>query len=192
MLYLDHLLNLELPPINHSCSTCGSLDTFFRFLDCYGGCWFCQDCLIESHNYHPFHWPHEWKNGSFEHISLCDLGYVFKLGHCILGAECPEDDGIFGDRQMTIIHVNGVFEHCMRFCKCQGANSEHIQLFNHHFFLRVSIALKPLLLWMSWNNMGLMQWSVKCWLRVFFQKLRRVTNNAFPEEVPVCSSFNFI
>ena len=62
------------------------------------------------------------------------MGYVFKLGHCVLGAECPEDDGIFGDRQMTIIHVNGVFKHCMRFCKCQGANLEHIQLFDHRLF----------------------------------------------------------
>ena len=117
------------------------------------------------------------------------MGYVFKLGHCVLGAECPEDDGIFRDRQMTIIHVNGVFKHCVRFCKCQGANLEHIQLFDHHLF---SSSFDCPQTAFTLDVMGLMQWSVKRRLRVFFQKLRRVTNNAFPKEVPVCSSFNFI
>ena len=191
-LYLDHLLNHELPPIDLSCSTCGSLDARFRCLDCYGGCWFCQDCLIQSHNYHPFHRPQEWKNGSFEDISLCDLGYVFRLGHCISGAECPEDYGILGDRQMTIIHVNGVFEHCVRFCKCQGANSEHIQLFDHRLFSssfdrpQTAFTLDVL------EYYGIDALECKTSAQSFFQKLRRVTNNAFPEEVPVCSSFNFI
>ena len=128
--YLNHLLNLEMPPNNFSCTTCGSLKAKFRCLDCYGRYWWCQGCLIQSHTQHPFHQPQQWKDGSFKKISLCDLGYIFQLGHSSPEGNCPEDDDVFGDRQMTIIHVNGIFQHCISFCKCPGAKSEHIQLFD--------------------------------------------------------------
>lgn len=47
-------------------------------------------------------------------IFLSVTWVMFRLRHSIFGADCSEDDSIFGDRQMMIIHVNGVFEHCVR------------------------------------------------------------------------------
>ena len=79
--YLDHLLNLEMPPPNLSCHICGLLDGEFRCLDCYGPQWCCRSCLLNGHGQHPFHRLQQWKGGSFENVSLCELGYVLNLGH---------------------------------------------------------------------------------------------------------------
>jgi hypothetical protein len=178
-----------MPPSDLSCSTCGCPEALFRCLDCYGRHWWCQGCLLKCHNYHPFHRPQQWKDGSFENVSLCKLGYVFRLGHSVAGQLCVEDENNFGDRQMTIIHVNGVFEHCVRFCQCPGANLEHLQLFDHSLFSssfdrpQTAFTLDVL------EYFGIDAMECKTSAQSFFQKLRRVTNNAFPEEVPVSCSF---
>jgi hypothetical protein len=123
--YLHHLLNLELPPSHLTCTACKKVEAEFRCLDCYGPHWWCKACLINAHGLHPFHRPQRWIDGSFERVLLCDLGYIFFLGHSSAGLRCPDDNNLFGDRVMTLIHVNGVFEHCVRFCRCQGAIPEH-------------------------------------------------------------------
>lgn len=69
-----------------------------------------------------------------QNVPLWDLGYVFILGHSSEGRSFPEEANLFGDRRMTFIHVNGVFDDCVRFCRCNGAISEYEQLFNHRLF----------------------------------------------------------
>jgi hypothetical protein len=169
---------------------CGELGSHFRCLDCYGPHWWCKSCLIAGHRHHPFHRPQQWKEGSFENVSLCDLGYVFVLGHIGTGLQCPEDDNLLGDRPMALIHSNGVFEHCVRFCRCQGAVPEHEQLFQHRLFSssfdrpQTAFSLDVL------DYYGIDAMECKTSAQSFFQKLRRVTNNAFPDELPVSSSFS--
>jgi hypothetical protein len=186
--YLQHLLNLELPPPNRSCTTCGEVGALFRCQDCYGPHWWCKRCLLETHRHHPFHRPQQWKDGSFENISLSNLGYVFVLGHSSTHLRCPDEDNMFGDRLMTLIHVNGIFEHCVRFCRCQGALSEHEQLFAHWLFStsfdrpQTAFTLDVL------DYYGIDAMECKTSAQSFFHKLRRVTNNAFPDELPVSSS----
>jgi len=113
------------------------------------------------------------------------MGYIFILGHSSSGGCCPEMNNVWGDRPMVLIHVNGVFKHCVRFCRCQGAISEHEQLFNNHLFPstfdRPETAFTlDVLEYYSIDSM-----ECKTSAQSFFQKLRRVTNNAFPEQVPV-------
>jgi hypothetical protein len=184
--YLNHLLNLEMPPINLACSSCGHIEAGFRCLDCYGSHWWCQSCLIARHAEHPFHRPQQWKETSFENVSLCDLGYIFVLGHSSSGRSCPDDDNLFGDRHMTVIHVNGVFEHCIRFCRCLGASSEHEQLFCHRLFPSTFDRPETAFTLDVLDYYGIDAMECKTSAQSFFQKLRRVTNNAFPHEVPVC------
>ena len=99
--YLNHLLDLEMPSTSLTCSICGHIEPGFRCLDCYGSHWWCKSCLIEN-------------------VSLCDLGYVFTLGHSSPGHSCLKDDNLFGDWCMTLIHVNGVALHqvlSLQWCK---------------------------------------------------------------------------
>jgi hypothetical protein len=92
---------------------------------------------------------------------------------------------MFGDREMTLIHVNGVFQHCVRFCRCQGAIPEHEQLFTHRLFSSsfdrpvTAFTLDVL------EYYGIDAMECKTSAQSFFHKLRRVTNNAFPDELPV-------
>jgi CxC2 like cysteine cluster associated with KDZ transposases len=123
-----------MPLTNLACSSFSCIKAGFCCLDCYELHWWCQSCLILHHAQHPFHHSQQWKEGSFENVSLCDLGYVFILGHSSSGHLCPDNDNLFEDCRMTVIHVNGVFDHCIRFCHCPGAASEHEQLFCHWLF----------------------------------------------------------
>jgi hypothetical protein len=188
--YLNHLLDLEMPPASLTCSICGHIEPGFRCLDCYGSHWWCRSCLIDCHAHHPFHRPQQWKDGCFENVSLCDLGYVFILGHSSSGHSCPEDENLFGDRRMTLIHVNGVFEHCIRFCRCHGASSEHEQLFCHRLFPSTFDRPETAFTLDVLDYYGIDAMECKTSAQSFFQKLRRVTNNAFPDDVPVRSSFS--
>ena len=112
-LYLSHLLNQETPPSDLTCHTCNAELGKYRCMDCYGSHWWCKACLITSHCHHPFHCPQQFKDGSFEHISLSDLGFVFILSHSSSLGCCPEDDDIFADRKMVLVHLNGVLKHCI-------------------------------------------------------------------------------
>ena len=111
------------------------------------------------------------------------------LGHAGSGSSCGNEENLMADRKMTVIHINGVHEHCIRFCKCQGVISEHEQLFCHRLFSstfdRPETAFTlDLLEYYTIDSM-----ECKTSAQSFFQKLRRVTNNAFPEEVPVRLKF---
>jgi hypothetical protein len=122
---------------------------------------------------------------------LRDLGYVFVLGHSGSGGCCPEDGDLFGDRKMTIIHVNGIFELSVRFCKCQGAISEHEQLFSQRLFPSTFDRPETAFTLDVLEYYAIDSMECKTSAQSFFQKLRRVANNAFPDEVPVCFPFSF-
>lgn len=188
-LYLTHLLNQELPPSDLSCHSCNEELGKYRCLDCYGTHWWCRACLLKSHQNHPFHRPQEFKDDSFENISLSDLGYVLVLGHSSSLGCCPEVDDIFADRRMVLVHVNGVFEHCIRFCKCEGALPDHEQLFVHRLFPSTFNRPETAFTFDVLDYYGIDAMECKTSAQSFFQKLRRVTNNAFPSEVPVRFSF---
>lgn len=90
---------------------------------------------------------------------------------------------------MTLIHVNGVFEHCVRFCRCLGAMSEHEQLFKHRLFPSTFDRPETAFTFDLLDYFSVDSMECKTSAQSFFQKLRRVTDNAFPDEVPVSSPF---
>lgn len=189
--YSRHILNLELPPLNLTCHSCPA-EGRYRCLDCYGALWFCRGCLLRAHRQHPFHRPQEFKEGSFEKMSLSDLGYVFILGHSLASGCCPDEENFFADRRVVLIHINGIFEHFVRFCKCLGSLPEHEQLFNHRLFPSTFDRPETAFTLDVLDYFGIDAMECKTSAQSFFQKLRRVTNNAFPGEVPVSLPFHSI
>lgn len=111
------------------------------------------------------------------------------LGHSGSGLGCPDDDNWLGDRKMTVVHVNGVFEHCVRFCRCQGAIPEHEQLFTHRLFPSSFDRPETVFTMDVLEYYGIDAMECKTSAQSFFQKLRRLTKNAFPDELPVRSFF---
>jgi hypothetical protein len=90
---------------------------------------------------------------------------------------------------MTVVHVNGVFELCVTFCRCQGAISEHEQLFRERLFPCTFERPETAFTLDVLDYYGIDAMECKTSAQSFFQKLRRVTNNAFPDLVPVCSHY---
>jgi hypothetical protein len=86
---------------------------------------------------------------------------------------------------MTLIHVNGVFEICVSFCRCQDAIPEHEQLFRHCLFSATFDRPETAFTLDVLDYYAIDAMECKTSAQSFFQKLRRVTENAFPEEVPV-------
>ena len=86
---------------------------------------------------------------------------------------------------MTLIHVNGVFEHCVRFCRCQGAISEHEQLFSHRLFSCTFDRPETAFTLDVLDGYEIEALECKTSAQSFFEKLKRLTNNSFPDEVPV-------
>jgi CxC2 like cysteine cluster associated with KDZ transposases len=76
--------------------------------------------------------------------------------------------------------------------KCLGAPSELEQLFQHQLFPSSFDQPKTAFTLDVLDYYGIDAMECKTSAQSFFQKLRRVTNNAFPDEVPVRSSFNCI
>ena len=89
---------------------------------------------------------------------------------------------------MMVIHVNGIFKHCIRFCCCPNVTLEHEQLFCHWLFPSTFDRPETAFTLDVLDYYGIDAMECKTSAQSFFQKLRRVTNNAFPDEVPVCLS----
>jgi CxC2 like cysteine cluster associated with KDZ transposases len=86
---------------------------------------------------------------------------------------------------MVVIHVNGIFELSVRFCRCRGTLSDHEQLFRHRLFPSTFNRPESAFTFDLLDYYGIDAMECKTSAQSFFQKLRRVTNNAFPDEVPV-------
>ena len=182
--YLNHLIGQEIPLSNGICVTCGDPTADFRCSDCFGPKWWCQSCLLKSHTWQPFRRPQHWKDGSFEKVSLYDLGGVLNLSHSLGG--CGSQDGnSFGDRTMTVIHFNWVFMISIRFCCCLGAAPDHEQLFRNSLFPSTFDRPETAFTFQLLDYYAIDAMECKTSAQIFFQKLRRMTNNAFPDEVPV-------
>ena len=90
---------------------------------------------------------------------------------------------------MVLVHVNGVFQQSIRFCRCEGALSEHEQLFVHRLFPSTFDRPETAFTMDVLDYYGIDAMECKTSAQSFFQKLRRVSNNAFPGEVPVSPLF---
>jgi hypothetical protein len=99
----------------------------------------------------------------------CQIWATFSsLAILALAFRCPDEDNFLGDRAMTLIHVNGIFEHCVRFCRCKGAQFQSMSSFlATGCFLPLSTDLKLLSHWMFWITLELIPWNAKLQPRVF-------------------------
>ena len=89
---------------------------------------------------------------------------------------------------MRLIHINGMFGHYVRFCRCEGAKSDHEQLFVYRLFPSSFDRPETAFTLDVLDYFGIDAMECKTSAQSFFQKLRRVTNNSFPDKVPVSLS----
>ena len=197
-LYLDVILDFENFVQAGICETCQSAEGTLRCLTCAGDHSWCRGCLIQSHQWLPFHKIQFWNGKCFQDTNLIDQGFIWYLGHG--GRQCPcsgipqpwggshgsADAETTHSSTLVIVHSSGVFKHKIWWCQCPGLDCDwHIQLLKAGLFpasiMRPSTAFTFEVL----DHFLIDALECKTSAMSFFQKIRRLTDNAFPDSIPV-------
>jgi len=90
---------------------------------------------------------------------------------------------------MTIIHTDGIFIHEVAWCSCPGEDpkSWHLHLLRERLFSASITKPKTAFTFDVLDHFLIDALECKTSAMSFYQKLRRITNNAFPERLPVSS-----
>ncbi|KAI6160720.1 hypothetical protein EDD17DRAFT_1421617, partial [Pisolithus thermaeus] len=101
----------------------------------------------------------------------------------------PYDDPVIRKSswfQMTIVHTEGIFSHEVSVCKCPGSdpNDWHLDLLHQRLFPASISKPKTAFTFDVLDHFLIDALECKTSAMSFYQKLKRFTNNAFPERVP--------
>jgi hypothetical protein len=205
--FLQHLLDMEARHQDLPCGHCKleKSEGLFRCSDCIGDSTSCHACLLERHQLLPFHRIQMWNGKHFTKTTLHDQGYVLHLGHH--GGVCPKIDDpwvdinsnipipedqdppqhISGnkDRAVNVVHTTGVFKHKVRWCQCPNQPHETVQLFQMRLFPASHIHPETAFTFDVLDHFHIDAMECKTAAASFSKKLCRLTNNVFPDTVPV-------
>lgn len=186
--YLSTLLEMEAPR-QQNCQQCKSADVVFRCMDCLGQPILCQICTLEFHQKQPFHRLQRWNGRYLSPCRLMDLGFVIHLGHG--GEPCPGlPESSSGqqsrDSVLCMIDQSGVYHHKIRACACPGSPNLAIQLLRMQFYPSTMTKPETVFTFSVLDDFYIDAMECKTSANNYFNKLRRLTDNAFPHMVPVC------
>ena len=191
---LSLLCQMQAPRVGRLCEACGKSGAEFRCLHCHCRPQFCLECLHQYHRWNPFHKIEEWAGTHYRKTSLAATGFILHIGHA--GQPCPS----LGDTaqatgsgamdpskssQMLIGDVHGKFSHNVAFCECQNSVEKWIQLFLAGHFPASTISPKTAFTFHCLDHafIDLVECHTSC--MSFDAKLERLTDNLFPQDVPV-------
>ncbi|KAI6027080.1 hypothetical protein EDC04DRAFT_2869194 [Pisolithus marmoratus] len=88
---------------------------------------------------------------------------------------------------MTIVHTEGIFTHKISWCSCPGSDpiDWHLSLLREQLFPASMSKPKTAFTFDVLNHFLIDALECKTSAMSFYQKLKRFTNNAFPDRVPV-------
>src|SRR3954454_23781707 len=146
----------------------------------------CRECLLQAHKTAPFHWVQQWNGKFFERTGLFELGLSYTVGHS--GESCPATGEDNTGLQLIVVDTNGIHSTRIHFCHCFGAPSRARQLMRSRLF--PATIGRPA---MAFTFSTLKQFHLHCFESKksafdYIGALRRMTNNARTEHVPVCAS----
>jgi hypothetical protein len=152
---------------------------------CFGAKLLCQACTLLRHQWLPFHRTEQWNGNTFVDYSLEKLGYILYLGHD--GEKCPNiSETTPPSRRMVIVHTNGIHNMPIHFCHCSTALSEPLQLCDEQLFPATMIRPQTAFTFSVLDNCHIHMLSSKKSMYDFHAALVKMTNPAFPQDIPVC------
>jgi len=183
--YLSILLDSEAPgQPQDRCTLCLQADGEIRCLSCTGHHKWCRTCAVKAHQPLPFHRLQRWNGQFYDAISLQDLGFMLNLGHN--GDVCP----LSSDKtdQITLVDSAGIFIHSVKWCRCNWSDDQekHLQLLQHRLFPSTFSKPQTAFTFNVLDEFLIDSLECKTSASSFYSKLRRLTNNAFPDTLPVC------
>ncbi|KAG1721504.1 uncharacterized protein EDB91DRAFT_1240303 [Suillus paluster] len=186
---------------NGKCNDCGEGEGLIRCLSCSG----------TPHQHNPFHNLQLWNGRFYETTTLQAQGYIMYLGHG--GEPCPNlshqpdpspwedlgsmedvfaqeegdtiNDTQLGVSNLVIVHSTGVYSHSVSWCQCPGAEkAHHLDLMKAMLFPASLTCPQSAFTFDVLDNFLIDALECKTSAMSFYQKLRRFTNNAFPDKIP--------
>jgi hypothetical protein len=107
-------------------------------------------------------------------------------GDAEMGEESDSDDGKdSGSKLVCIVHSTGVYHRIIRYCACPDSSGYPLQLLRAHFFPSSFKTPETVFTFDVLDHFYIDAMECKTSAGSFFSKLRRLTSNAFPEQVPV-------
>jgi hypothetical protein len=177
---------MEAPPCHRACGTCGQVkEKFFRCSNCFYQKMLCQNCCIKDHSRHPFHHIEEWTGSFFTPTTLRNLGFILHIGHNSDCCEAASDDDPSEDTVLVIVDRGGVFRHTTRWCACKDHPAKHIQPFQMGLYSASIHKPGTAFTFQLLQYFHLDAMECRTSASNFFNKLRRLTNDTFPDTVPV-------
>jgi CxC2 like cysteine cluster associated with KDZ transposases len=154
------------------------------------------------HKLEPYHTIQQWNGNCFVQSTLHDLGLVLDLGH---GGDCcpayknsPDlvgsdfsfsytecSKGSMAEDDICVVHTSGVFCSRVRYCGCIDPPEHHIQLLRLKLFPASFVRPNTAFTFALLDHFEIDAMECKTSAMNFFAKLKRLTSNAFPHEVPV-------
>jgi len=101
-----------------------------------------------------------------------------------------EGGGDWSCDQFTIVHSTGIFIHHLKWCRCSDSKLEdrHLQLLRSGILPSSIVKPKTAFTFDVLDNFLIDALECKTSARSFYQKLCRLSNNAFPDSLPVSNS----
>jgi hypothetical protein len=107
-------------------------------------------------------------------------------GDAEMGEESDSDDNKnTGSKLVCIVHSTGIHYRNICYCKCPGSPNRPIQLLKFHLFPSTFKNPETVFTFDVLDHFYIDAMECKTSAGSFFSKLRRLTSNAFPEQVPV-------
>lgn len=145
----------------------------------------CDLCFIEAHTTNPTHWVHRWNGEYFTKLDMSELGHVITLGHG--GLPCPsvEYHTSCNLSHFTLVDANGVHQTSIAYCKCPTGGDHVDQLLGAQIFPATVDQPATGFTFTLLRLFHLICLHSKKSAYDFCEALRHLTNNAFPDTVPV-------
>lgn len=218
---LIELLRHESPPRNSTCTMCNSTAGVYRCKDCFLHHFLCGACCVSAHNASPFHRIQRFNGDYFERYDLDDLGLALDLREhtheCIsapqdmsntLGSDhnLSEDDGdnnelpaFFPPRRnrstrskLIIVSSTGIFKRSVTWCTCANSPEPYIQLLRASLFPGSFVHPETAFTFDVLDHFRIDALECKTAAMNFMSKIVRISNEAFPSEVPVRILVDFL
>jgi CxC2 like cysteine cluster associated with KDZ transposases len=165
---------------------CGDGKSDYRCEECFSSTPSCRQCLVRSHQDLPLHHVQQWTGTHFNRTCLSEMGLVLCLGHGTV--RCPNAPVGSKGRPTVIVHTNGIHKLNIEFCCCAHASPDPFQLTSAGLFPATTDQPETAFSFTVLKEFHAHTLSSKKSGYDYFIALRKLTNNAFPDEtyVRVC------
>jgi CxC2 like cysteine cluster associated with KDZ transposases len=164
---------------------CNRLLRTTRCTDCLQSATTCDLCFIEDHKNNPTHWAERWNGEFFERCDISELGHVITLGHHGETCKCVDYKDQSHLTSFILADVNGIHSTRLAFCRCTQSGDHVDQLLSARIFPASMVRPTTGFTFKLLETFHLDCLQSKKSAYDYIGALRRRTNNAFPDDVPV-------